>query len=401
MKRLTITRTNGGVPKAAATDDHVSALVMYLPLDTVEELCQAHPGCLTYLQGCGAYAMLAGTLQEVEQAGIVPDSPQWELRYLYYQVSEVFRTNPSCRLYLMLAATKGETEARYPEITALQEWAGGRIRQMAVCDYYRKWSTTMAASVTGEAEGLELQGMPLSILYTCILDKATESYLADGGSRMSLVAGQDLTRMSLYGLHDNESHQAAVYVACVGTVLGLLSRAKVHQCIAWVRQFDTGIECPGIFGMETREVGQAKLELYDSRRLIYAAAETGQSGTYLNDSHTLDKPDSDYSAIECVRTMDKAVRGLRADITPELGGCVYLDADTGQMQPYSVQHLQNVASRTLEQMLKDGEISGYSVQIDAGQDVLSTGRIDVVLKIVPVGIARNISCTIGFAKSLE
>ena len=114
----------------------------------------------------------------------------------------------------------------------------------------------------------------------------------------------------------------------------------------------------------------------------------------------MDTAISDYAYIEAVRVMDKAVRGIRTYLTPELGGNVYIDADTGKMQSYSVAHLETTANKALEDMEKAGELSGYKVEIDPEQDVLSTQMVEIAIKQVAVGVIRKFKVKIGFAKQV-
>ena len=133
---------------------------------------------------------------------------------------------------------------------------------------------------------------------------------------------------------------------------------------------------------------------------MFLVTQIGQSGSYVNDSHTMDAATSDYAMIESVRTMDKAVRGVRTYLTPELGGNVYVDAESGKMQAFSVAHLETTANKALEDMEKAGELSGYKVEIDPEQDVLSTSTVEIVIKQVAVSVMRKIRVRIGFAKSV-
>jgi len=121
----------------------------------------------------------------------------------------------------------------------------------------------------------------------------------------------------------------------------------------------------------------------------------------MNDSHTMDSALSDYAMIESVRTMDKAVRGVRSYLIPELGGNVYTDPDTGKMQPYSASHLQLAAGKALDDMEKAGELSGYAVEIDPDQDILSTGEVEIVVRLVAAGVMRTARIKIGFTKTTE
>ena len=114
----------------------------------------------------------------------------------------------------------------------------------------------------------------------------------------------------------------------------------------------------------------------------------------------MDLPTSDYATIERVRTMDKAIRNIRAYLLPELGANVYIDPDTGKLQAYSVAHLETIAGRALEDMQKAGELSGYKVFVDPTQNVLATSTIEFVIKELPVGVIRKMQVNIGFTDKL-
>ena len=117
----------------------------------------------------------------------------------------------------------------------------------------------------------------------------------------------------------------------------------------------------------------------------------------MNDSHTMDSPVSDYSKIELVRTMDKAVRGIRTYLLPELGSPLYVDPESGKLSAATVKHLELTANRPLEDMAKAGELSGFSVEIDADQNVLASSTVEFVVKNVAVGVFRKGSIKIGYA----
>ena len=51
----------------------------------------------------------------------------------------------------------------------------------------------------------------------------------------------------------------------------------------------------------------------------------GLNGSFYNDSFTMDTITSDYAYIERVRTMDKAVRGIRTYLLPHLSSPLYVD----------------------------------------------------------------------------
>ena len=286
----------------------------------------------------------------------------------------------------------------------MQNYAGGRIRQIGVWCGDKVFAADDVVAIQGVADALDGVNAPLSVLYAPKVADVTKMPTDVAGAnqcRVSVVIGQagSGTGAELYAADANKTLKSTV--SCLGVMLGLLSAAKVHQSISWIKNFPTGVTLPA-FGDGTlyRSLDSAMIEQLDAARYMFLVTQIGQSGSYVNDSHTMDSATSDYAMIESVRTMDKAVRGVRTYLTPELGGNVYVDAETGKMQAFSVAHLETTANKALEDMEKAGELSGYKVEIDPEQDVLSTSMVEIVIKQVAVGVMRKIRVRIGFAKSV-
>ena len=77
-----------------------------------------------------------------------------------------------------------------------------------------------------------------------------------------------------------------------------------------------------------------------------------------------------------------------------------VDASTGKLEAYVVEDLQLVAGKALEDMEKAGELSGYVVEIDPDQNVLSTSQVEMVIKQVGVGVMRKLNIKIGYTTSV-
>ena len=389
MHKLEIIRQNGNVPKSLAGEDHVTGLVFYMasaetPADFKQNRVRA-----------------VSTLDAAEALGITAEAESWAVKVLHYQLSEIFRINPAISLYVGVFA-KPETYT-FTEIKTVQNYAGGRIRQMGVWCGDKAFAADDVVAIQGVADALDLINAPLSVLYAPKVEKVQNLPTNVAGAnqcRVSVVIGQagSGTGAELYTGQTGNSKNT---VSCLGVMLGLLSGAAVHQSISWIKNFPTGVTLPA-FGDGTlyRSLDAALVEQLDAARYMFLVTQIGQSGSYVNDSHTMDAATSDYAMIESVRTMDKAVRGVRTYLTPELGGNVYIDASTGKMQAFSVAHLETTANKALEDMEKAGELSGYKVEIDPEQDVLSTSTVEIVIKQVAVGVMRKIKVKIGFAKSV-
>lgn len=390
MNELKIERQNGNVPKSMAGEDHVSGFIAYLSETEMPD------GFKT------AHIQTVSTIDKAEALGITEDADSWNVKVLHYQLSEIFRANPSISLYVGIFTKP--TNYKFTEIKTVQNFASGRIRQLAIWCGDKAFSADDVTAIQGVADALDIENAPLSVLYA--------PKVASVGNLPSDVAGANQCRVSVVIAQAGSGTGAELYadaanktaknsVSAIGVVLGLLSSAAVHQSIGWVKNFPTGVNVPA-FGDGTlyRELDKALVEQLDAGRYIFFVTHVGQAGSYVNDSHTMDSAVSDYAMIESVRTMDKAVRGVRTYLIPELGGNIYIDAETGKMQAYSVSHLETTANKALEDMEKAGELSGYKVEIDPDQDVLSTSEVEIVIRQVAVGVMRKIKVKIGFAKTV-
>lgn len=386
---LTIVRQNGNVPKSQNGQDHVSGFVAYLLEADIPAAFKTEP------------VQAVSTIDKAEELGITADATAWSVKMLHYQLEEVFRINPSITLYVGLFS-KPENMT-FLELKTVQNYAEGAIRQMAIWNGDTAPTADNIVKLEAVADSLDTENAPLSTLYAPLVSnyKNLPSNLATNNPRVSVVIAQagSGTGAELYKSKDNKTKAT---VSAIGVALGTLSKAAVHQCIAWVKNFPSGISMPALGdGTLVRTIDKGELEKLDTNRYLFLNNVVGVAGSYWNDSHTMDSPTSDYAAIESVRTMDKAVRGIRTYLTPELGGNVYIDPDTGKLQSYTVSHLETTANIPLEEMEKAGELSGYKAEIDAEQDVLSTNTIEVAIKNVPVGVVRKFKVKIGFVKSLE
>lgn len=386
---LTIVRQNGNVPKSQNGQDHVSGFVAYLLEADIPAAFKTEP------------VQAVSTIDKAEELGITADATAWSVKMLHYQLEEVFRINPSITLYVGLFS-KPENMT-FQELKTVQNYAEGAIRQMAIWNGDTAPTADNIVKLEAVADSLDTENAPLSTLYAPLVSnyKNLPSNLATNNPRVSVVIAQagSGTGAELYKSKDNKTKAT---VSAIGVALGTLSKAAVHQCIAWVKNFPSGISMPALGdGTLVRTIDKGELEKLDTNRYLFLNNVVGVAGSYWNDSHTMDSPTSDYAAIESVRTMDKAVRGIRTYLTPELGGNVYIDPNTGKLQSYTVSHLETTANIPLEEMEKAGELSGYKAEIDAEQDVLSTSTIEVTIKNVPVGVVRKFKVKIGFVKSLE
>lgn len=396
MQNLTITRTNGNVVRALPGEDHISGLVFYSAT-----LPEAEEGVAGFTTTERIHAI--SQIEVAEKYGITADAPAWETKVLHYILNSIFNMNPGVSLYVGIFKPATSTPA-FSEIKQIQNYADGRLRQVGVWNGSVELSETILNSLQSVRTTLEMQNKPLSILYApkvADVTKLSNDIAKIGRNGVSVIIGQDGAGVAaeLYDAEANKTAKASV--SALGDLLGAVSKASVHQSIAWVEQFPTNIALAAFGdGTKYRDLDTAVVEMLDESRYIFLRTYDGIAGAYFNDNHTLDTATSDYAYISDVRTMDKAVRGVRSYLLPKLGRPMKVDASTGQLERTAVEHLITTGNLYLTEMEKAGELSGYKFDIDPDQNILSTSRVRGVIKNVAVGVMRNLDLEIGYATSV-
>jgi hypothetical protein len=393
-------KQNGGMGRVSASEDPVSGLIVSVAgklgaaalaeFDSVTVETQT-----LYVQKISYYEQLKNAcgISSVETPATDADRA---LNFIDYHVKEFFRMSAAGTLYL---AIKLSGEVSGAEIAALQRYTEGKIRQVGVLTP----AGTGYAGYQAAAATLEAEHAPLSIVYSV---DGTEAELADFTAANTKIAAGHCNISELAGCDLNPDLLALLgmfgYYGCIGTLLGAISKAAVNESIAWVGKFPLGLLMPGfIFGDLVKEVAAGDLSLINDNRYIFVITHTGRGDNYFNDSHTCDLITSDYAYIENVRTMDKATRGIRANLLPYLNAPMPVDSSTGKLRADRVSVLETVAGKALEDMEKAGELSGYAVEIDPEQNILATSQIEIQIKNVAVGVMRKILVKIGFTTKLN
>lgn len=324
-----------------------------------------------------------------------------KLAVWHYHIAEYFRMNPKGDLFLAFYAVP--TTYDFSEVQTVQHYAIGKIRQFAV---YADGTTYTSAKVQAAqtiATTLDSEHMPCSILVTFDYSAATLSTLADlsglNSNKVSVVIGQDGLNLG-YSLFKGTGRS----ITTLGAVLGLVSSAKVSDDIAWVANYniaggsenDIAAFANGVLFTAT---STSQLNTLNTSRYIFLIKQVGYAGTWVNDSHTCILASSDYAYIENNRVIDKAIRNLRAGYLPALNSPILLNAD-GTLTDTSIAYFEGLGDQSLNQMVRDAELSDKLVQIDTKQNVLSTGQLAVNVELLPVGVARNIKVSIKYVLSL-
>ena len=99
--------------------------------------------------------------------------------------------------------------------------------------------------------------------------------------------------------------------------------------------------------------------------------------------------------------MDEAVLIAYDTLIEELSDEVPL-TETGTIHPALIKSWQNnIEENITSLMISQGKLSGVKCEIDTNQNIVSTGVMNVIIKLLPVGYAKEIEVQIGFTTTLE
>jgi hypothetical protein len=323
----------------------------------------------------------------------------------HYHIAEYFRIQPKGNLYIGIFDVPVGAYT-FAELGLMQTASIGTIKQIAIYQDGQAFSSADITTLQNACSVLDTAIAPLSVLFTSDFTAvANLSTLTDlgtlTGNKVSVVIGQDAG-----GLGNQLAWSNGKTISVLGATLGAVSLARVHENIAWVSKFnisnaieDENIGFANGISINDASVSTNLISLIDFKRYIFLRKLINVAGSYFNDSHTAIAKSSDYAYIENNRTIDKAIRGVYGDLIPNLNSPLTLKTD-GTLQDSTIAYLTSQASQSVNQMVRDGEVSAVSVSIDPSQNVATTSIVIVTINLVPIGVARNITVNIGFQASI-
>jgi hypothetical protein len=348
------------------------------------------PLTATYSAG----ATLAGTIVQFT-GGVSSRFSIW-----HYHISEFFRLQPQGVLFVGIFAVPGSYA--FTEITTMQNFANGKIRQIGVFKDGAAFASgditlihgVCAANVAAHKEIVALYAADIAavadISTIADLSTLTANYCSaiigqDGnakGARLYLMSGKSVT--------------------VLGATLGAIARAKVSHSIAWIAQFNisNGVEndvlafANGVL-FSNSSVTDSLLNTIDDRRYVFLRKFVGISGSFFNENSTSIALSSDYAYISDNRTIQKATRGIYAGVLPALNSPITLNSD-GTLSDEAAAYFEGLAANALDEMVRNGELSGFNVTVNTVQNVLSTGILTINVTLVQIATGRNIVVNIGY-----
>jgi hypothetical protein len=326
-----------------------------------------------------------------------------KLAIYHYHIKEYFRIQPKGNLFVGIFAVP--SPYIFAELVTMQNFAMGKLRQVAIYAPLQNFSTAYMTLIQGVQNTLEALYKPISsILYagdlTSISDLSTLTDLGTlSNSKVSGVISQDGGALgaALYAAYGKS-------ITDIGAKLGAVSYVGVSESIAWVGKVNMSdgveLDVPAFAnGSLVKNISDGLQGSIHDKRYLFLRKFIGNDGTFNNDSNTSIAVTSDYAYIENNRVIDKALRAVYAYLLPALNSPLTLNPD-GTLDAPTIDYFTSLTEAGLDQMIRDGDLSARGVSIDSTQDVLTTSKIAISVKLLPKGVARYIDVLLGYVVKL-
>jgi len=188
--------------------------------------------------------------------------------------------------------------------------------------------------------------------------------------------------------------------AAVGLLAGRVAGIPVQRSIARVKSGAIGVASLYI-GAVTAENGSP--DVINDNGYITFRTFVGKSGYYFTDDKLATAVTDDYALIPRRRTIDKAYRIGYQTLINELGDEIPV-TDDGTIPASTVKSIQNAVETAIENNMA-GELgsdpgnstdTGVICFIDHTQNVVSTSKLNVKLRVKPFGYPKYIDLYLGF-----
>lgn len=189
--------------------------------------------------------------------------------------------------------------------------------------------------------------------------------------------------------------------AALGVLAGRLAKSPVQRNVGRVKD---GPLAPASTYISATPTELANVAALHDKGYITFRTFVNQSGYYFNDDFTAAIATDDYSHLTARRTIDKAFRITYTTLLQWLLDEINVNADgtlpNGIIKSWQAEVENNIAA----QMTANGELSGDIANgdkgvecfIDQAQNIVSTSKLEVRIRVRPFGYPRMIDGYLGF-----
>ncbi len=389
MGSVNITLANGQLGAILQTNDGITGMV----LTGADE---AHG----YTTGS---PILVTSMTDVVAAGITETGNPFATR----QLQEFYnQAGSGARLYLMLvpADMSVSNMAKYSNadgVRKLLDFAQGKIKVLGimsdddaiVADGGTVTVTNgMNEDVYNAADNMAITAEEYFNIQRPFRAVIGASSVVAGTSFNDVATGTTNNRTAIL-IGDTQSSKAA----CLGLLLGVVSSVPVQRKVSRVRNgaLTNSEAFIGTSALATLGVGAPGV-IADLGYITFITYPN-VSGYFFSGDPMCTATTDDYAMLARGRVVDKAHILAYTVFVQEVDDEVPVNEDGTLDNGFCKWLEQQMENQINNTMTANREISSVTCFIDPAQNILSTNRLNVVLRIIPVGYATNIQISLGFA----
>jgi hypothetical protein len=195
---------------------------------------------------------------------------------------------------------------------------------------------------------------------------------------------------------------ASAASAAIGVLLGRVARIPVQRHIGRVAD---GALTPQSFYIQNQSAGTFDVTTLNDKGYITFRTFTGKAGYFFTDDSLATAYEDDYRSLARRRVIDKAYRIAYVTLLQFVNDEIPV-TDEGKIPASTCKSWQNEVERAIEtSMTTEGNLgadpsnandTGVECWIDADQNVVATGIVEVNLRVKPFGYAKYIDVKLGF-----
>lgn len=383
MGTVNISLTSGGLGGTLQTNDGVAGLVLTGAIDGYT---------------LGTPYLFTG-LTSALQAGLTQASSP----FAYKQIKEFYdEAGDGAQLYAMMVSNT-VTLAMMTDRTnvdgakKLLDYANGKIRMLGFItsdtDVYGE-DLTVISGMNDDVRTAKDNALALANEY---FGKQKPFRALIGGTSYQGVPG------NLDDQTEDSNNRVAIVIgdtvegegSAVGLTLGRLAAQPVMRKISRVR---TGklIMLAAYLGGERLEDVPYDPSIISPKGYITFLQYANMAGYFYSGDDTCSPTTDDYHFLARGRVIDKAHILAYTTFVQEVDDEVPINKDGTLDAAFCTWLSQQIINQINNNMTANAEISSVSCTIDPAQNILSTNKLKVVLKIIPVGYATDIEIQLGF-----
>lgn len=191
----------------------------------------------------------------------------------------------------------------------------------------------------------------------------------------------------------SDGAMTGTYTAAVGMILGRAAAMEPQQSIGRVKS--GSLAANGYFTSGNNYLEKSGMaEALNDAGYIFFINYTAKNGCYLNGDQMAAPLSDDYGQLHLGRIIDKAMIIAYTTYISEILENIAVD-EKGNLPAGACKSFEGMIENAIAGNMGN-QISSFTAYVNPAQNVLSTGKLEIDCKLVPLGVLREIQVNLSF-----